>query len=148
MSLKAWEANGWIRGHEPSREEVQDLLAVVARDLRDAGIDGLSADWRLGIAYNAALQLATLALAAAGYRPGRERAHERALQSLRFTVGLDPVLVDTLDAIRRKRNISNYDRAGVSSPSEAELVYRVTVDLRAIVVEWLRVEHPHLATDI
>jgi hypothetical protein len=32
----------------------------------------LSPDWRLGIAYNAALQLATLALAAVGYHYGDE----------------------------------------------------------------------------
>ena len=57
----------------------------MGRDLRDAAIQRLSADWRLGITYNAALQLAMIALAAEGYRPGRERAHERAILSLRDT---------------------------------------------------------------
>jgi hypothetical protein len=78
MSLPDWLANRWLVQHESSREEVEDLLAVVDRDLTDAAIEGLSPDWRLGIVYNAALQLATLALAVEGYRPGRERAHERA----------------------------------------------------------------------
>jgi hypothetical protein len=43
----------------------------------------LSDDWRLGITYNAALQLATIALAAEGFRAGRERRHERTILSLR-----------------------------------------------------------------
>lgn len=39
------------------------------------------------MAYNAARQLATLALAAEGFRTDRLRAHERTIQSLRYTVG-------------------------------------------------------------
>jgi len=41
---------------------------VVERDLADSAAEGLSADWRMSIAYNAALQAATAALAAPGYR--------------------------------------------------------------------------------
>jgi hypothetical protein len=68
MSLSDWQRHGWLTSHETSREEVVDLLGVVDRDLADCRISGLSADWRLNIAYNAALQAATAALAAAGYR--------------------------------------------------------------------------------
>jgi hypothetical protein len=82
VSLSDWLANRWIVAYEPSVEEITDLFAVIDRDLEDASVPRLSEDWRLGIAYNAALQLATLALAAEGYRPGRERAHERAILSL------------------------------------------------------------------
>ena len=82
MSLTDWLANRWIVRHEATVDEIRDLLAVVDRDLADAAVPRLSADWRLGIAYNAALQLATLALAAEGYRPARERGHERAILSL------------------------------------------------------------------
>lgn len=144
MSLQSWQANRWLVEHETSREEIADLLAVVARDLADAAIERLSPDWRLGIAYNAALQLATLALAASGYRPGRERAHERAILSLRYTIGLDQDAVDLLDAVRRKRNISNYERAGATSASEAEEVYQLALKLDAAIREWLQGEHPDL----
>src|SRR3954467_8984934 len=108
VSLKDWLANRWLVPHQPSVEEITELLAVVDRDLEDGAVARLSADWQLGITYNAALQLATLALAAAGYRPGRDRAHERAILSLRETVGVDRATVDLLDAVRRKRNQSNY----------------------------------------
>ncbi len=107
MSLSDWLANRWIVTHVTSRNEIADLLAVVQRDLDDAQVPRLSDVWRLGITYNAALQLATLVLAAEGYRPSRERAHERAILSLRFTIGADAGSVDVLDRVRRKRNQNN-----------------------------------------
>jgi len=47
-------------------------LRLAERDLRECQAAGLSPDWRLAIAYNAALQSATAALAAAGYRAARD----------------------------------------------------------------------------
>ncbi len=141
MSLDDWLASRWIVAHEPSVEETADLFAVVDRDLGDAAIRALSPDWRLGISYNAALQLATLALAASGYRPGRERAHERALLSLRDTVGIPAGTVDLLDAVRRKRNQINYERAGTTSAAEADELYQVVTGLRRAVVRWLKKNH-------
>lgn len=52
MSLKVWAANGWLRTHKTSRQEIQNLIAIVRRDLTDARAEGISADWRFGIAYN------------------------------------------------------------------------------------------------
>ena len=141
MSLNDWLANRWVVAHQASTEEIADLFAVVDRDLEDAAVPRLSPDWRLGISYNAALQLATLALAAAGYRPGRERAHERAILSLRETVGVPPTTVDLLDAVRRKRNQSNYERAGTTSAAEAAELYKAVTELRRDVVRWLKKNH-------
>lgn len=59
MSLKQWANNGWLRPHQTSSKEIEDLLAIVKRDLADAAGD-ISADWRFGIAYNAALKLCTI----------------------------------------------------------------------------------------
>jgi hypothetical protein len=144
MSLKTWLDNRWIIEHVTSASEIAELFEVVDRDLDNAAIERLSPDWQMNIAYNAALQLATIALAAAGYRPGRERAHERTIQSLRHTIALDQATLDTLDSVRRKRNISNYERAGTTSSSEAAEVYEIAVNLRAAVLAWLRKHHPSL----
>jgi hypothetical protein len=144
MTLRQWSANRWVVEHETSRAEILDLLAVVERDLADAAIDGLSPDGKLGIAYNAALQLATAALAAAGYRPTRDRAHERAILSLRYTIELEQGTVELLDAVRRKRNLGNYERAGTTSTREADEVYEVAVALDEAIREWLRTRHPAL----
>lgn len=144
MRLQSWLGNGWLAEHDTSPEEVADLLSIIDRDLGDSAIEQLSPDWRMGIAYNATLQLATLALAAAGYRPGRERAHERAVQSLRFTVALDQATIDVLDSVRRKRNTSSYDRAGMTSAGEAAEIRDIAVALRKRVVAWLQKHHPEL----
>ncbi len=58
MNLTDWERNGWLTPHLTSASEVRDLLAVVNRDLADSEAEGLSPDWRMNIAYNAALQAA------------------------------------------------------------------------------------------
>lgn len=56
MSLKDWVNNGWLREHKTSKQEILNLLEIVKRDLKDSKRKGLSADWRFGIAYNAALK--------------------------------------------------------------------------------------------
>lgn len=141
MTLSDWRDNHWIIDHQSTREEITDLLTVVDRDLGDAALPNLSPDWRLGISYNAALQLATIALAAEGFRPGRERAHERAILSLRETVGISPETVDLLDTIRRRRNQNNYERAGTTSAADATELYEVVTNLRGQVLRWLQEKH-------
>ena len=66
------------------------------------------------------------------------------LPSLEYTVGVAPAIVDTLDAVRRKRHLTNYERAGTASHSEAEEVRELASDLREEVLDWLRREHPEL----
>jgi hypothetical protein len=57
-------------GVRPSslQRELDGLRAVVARDLTDARVVGLSTDRQFATAYNAVLQLAKMAIACAGYR--------------------------------------------------------------------------------
>jgi len=109
MTLRDWLKNGWLVEHKTSPREVADLLAVADRDLRECRTKGLGPDWRLNIAYNSALQSATAALAAAGYRPAREAHHYRTIQSLAHTIGADSALVAHFDAFRKKRNIAGYE---------------------------------------
>ncbi len=47
MSLSQWANNGRLRPHQTSPTEIQDLLAIVTRDLADAESD-ISADGRNG----------------------------------------------------------------------------------------------------
>lgn len=98
MNLGDWLKNGWLVEHQPSTREIADLLAAVARDLADCQVPALSEDWRFNIAYNAALQTATAALAAEGYRAAREQHHFRIIQSLAFTIGADKDTVTCLTA--------------------------------------------------
>ncbi len=144
MSLSDWERNGWLTRHQTSRNEVRDLLQVVERDLSDSAAKGLSADWRLNIAYNAALQAATVALAASGYRASRDAHHYRVIQSLRETMGSGAGVVATFDAFRKKRNITGYERVGSVSDADADAMQALAVTLRDEVVAWLTANHPSL----
>lgn len=64
MSLADWQKFGWLKVHRTNRNEIAELMAVVDRDLAASETPGLHNDWSFNIAYNAALQLATAALAA------------------------------------------------------------------------------------
>jgi hypothetical protein len=141
VSLRDWRKNGWLTEHEATRDEIVDLLSLMDRDLSDCQSPGLSADWRLGIAYNAALQAAVAALAAEGYRVAREAHHFRAIQSLALTLGCDDRLVAQLEAFRKKRNISDYERAGSVSVREAQEMFDLAARLRDELVQWLRRVH-------
>lgn len=89
MTLKQWQANGWLKPHTTSYQEIDNLLDIVRRDLADARRSDLSDDWRFGIAYNAALKLCTILLYAEGYRPAHNLAHYRTLQALPLILGND-----------------------------------------------------------
>jgi hypothetical protein len=144
MSLRDWLKNGWLVEHKTSPREIADLLAVADRDLHDCRADGLGPDWRLNIAYNAALQCATAALAACGYRPVREAHHYRAIQSLAHSIGADKTLIAQFDAFRKKRNISGYERMGMISDKDADEMFSLAKALRKDVEAWLRAKHPGL----
>ncbi len=144
MSLREWARNGWLTEHKTSPEEIVELLGIADRDLKDAHTQGLSADWKLNIAYNAALQVATTALAASGYRAMREAHHFRTIQSLAYTLKIEEPLVAQLDRFRKKRNLSDYERAGLVSEQEAEEMVVLAKRLRKRAEEWLRAHHPKL----
>ncbi len=145
MSLKDWLKAGWLVEHQTSPQEIADLLGLAGRDLSDCRASGLSPDWQLAIAYNAALQAATAALYAAGYRPARGGDHHyRTIQSLAFTIKADPGLILEFDRFRKKRNISGYDRAGSTSAQEAREMGTLARKITELVKDWLRKNHPKL----
>ena len=116
---------------------------MVERDLADSAAEGLSADWRMNIVYNAALQAATAALAAAGSRASRDQHHYRVIQSLRETIGADNALVNTFDTFRKKRNVAGYERVGLVSDADADSMRALAVQLRDRVTAWLRQHRAH-----
>jgi predicted CopG family antitoxin len=146
MSLKNWRNNGWLKDHKTSLQEITDLLAVSERDLKDSSAPGLSPDWQLAIAYNAALQAATAALFASGYRAGREAHHYRIIQSLAHTIQAKSDLINQLDKFRKKRNIGGYEAAGRISQQEADEMKKLAKDLYEQIVKWLHQHHANLMT--
>jgi hypothetical protein len=144
MSLKQWEANGWLRKHETSLEEIRNLLMIVDRDARDAS-EGISADWRFGIAYNAALKLCMALLYAAGYKAERTLQHYRTIQALPLILGPEKKEdAAYLEACRSKRNIVEYDYVGGATDDDADELLAFVQELKKEVEVWLIEYHPDL----
>ncbi|MBI5723008.1 MAG: HEPN domain-containing protein [Planctomycetes bacterium] len=142
MTLQDWLKSSWLLAHKSSPQEIKGLLSVANRDLADAQVKGISVDACFAHAYNAALQSSLAALAAAGYRVSRgESHHHRAFQSLAYTIGADGDLISKLDKCRKKRNVSDYERAGTVSDQEAGEMIKIAKALLAKVEAWLRKEH-------
>ena len=142
VSLEDWLESGQLRAHKTNKREIAELLKAVDRDLTDAQLQGLSADRRFATAYSAALLVATVALAASGYRAQQEGHHYWSIQSLAFTMKLDAKTIDQLNTFRRKRNIADYERVGLVSERETKKMVALAKELRAMIVEWLKNNYP------
>jgi len=144
MSLQQWADNGWLRPHTSSAQEVGGMLAIVERDIADAAGE-ISADWRFGIAYNAALKLCTILLHASGWRPEKNLAHYRTLGALPLVLGPEHQAdAEYLDTCRIRRNIVEYDRAGAATHEDAAELAAFASKLKRDVLDWLRKHHPAL----
>jgi uncharacterized protein (UPF0332 family) len=144
MTLRHWAEKGWIRPHRASREEIGKLFAIVERDLRDAKAE-VTADWRFGIAYNAALKLCTILLHSEGFRTGHGRHHYRTIQAMPLILGKSKrPEADYLNVCRIKRNSAEYEYTGaVTDQDVQELIGFVEVFFQEIEA-WLREKHPDL----
>ena len=145
-TLDVWVSSGSLQRHTTSPQEVADLLTIVERDLAESQTPGLSDDWKLAIAYNAALQATKVALAAAGYRvSSSEKGHHfRLVESLRYTVEAPAADVDLLQRMKKKRHVSDYEVAGAVSEREAKEMLELAVRIRGLVMRWLQEHHSHL----
>lgn len=147
MSLRDWVADGSVKRLAPKRGEIRSLLAVADRDLADANVRGLSADRRFATAYAAALQLATVALRARGYRTSGSSAghHFKTIALLPESMGPDQKKrARYLDACRKLRNQADYDRVNVVSERDLQELLKDTLAFRNDVLDWLAREHPEL----
>lgn len=145
MSLEDWLKNKWLHAHETSAEEIRALLHSADEDLRSAEIKGIAAGWKLNMAYTAALRYARVALYACGYRPGREREHERTIDSLGYTVtSISEATITLLHKIRKMRHTATYDSVDMISDAEADAAMQVAVELGQKVTLWLKANHQKL----
>lgn len=145
MTLAQWADNGWLTPHRTSRGEIGNLLSIVERDLKDAE-SGISADWRFGIAYNAALKLCTILLYTQGYRPSHGSHHYRTITALPLILGEGKKQdAEYLNACRMKRNKAEYDYAGVATDMDADELLEFSKGFKDEVEEWLEQKHPDLA---
>ena len=147
MNLTDWLNNGWLVEHQTSSGEISDLISAAGMDLNNASVPGVDSEWQFIMAYTAAMRLALATLAACGYRPSRESGHYRTIGSLALTIGAEKKLVDKFDAFRKKRNLSQYETAGLVSEKEVEEMKALALELKSRVIVWLKTNHPELLTE-
>ncbi len=146
MSWKSLQSQGKVDPHVTSKAELDELRAVVERNLDDASIQELSDDNRFGIAYQAALLSAKMAIACAGYRVKGQGAHQTTFVALKLAMGSSiSATADYLDRCRRKRNEMTYDSEGVVSSADAEELFKKAKEFGGTVEAWIAKHHPKLA---
>lgn len=123
------------------------MRELIARDLADAGITGLSADRQFATAYNAALQAANMALACAGYRITAKSGHHRiSLEAAALAIGKEArALMDYFETCRRKRNQIDYTQSHVATETEAKEILAKATEFYELIEAWISGNHPRFA---
>jgi uncharacterized protein (UPF0332 family) len=147
MSWKQLLAERKVHTHRTSKKELDGLRELIARDLADAAVKGLSSDRRFATAYNAALQTARMAIACAGYRLANTPGHHRlTFDAARLALGVSAARsLDFFEACRRKRNVIDYDQASVVTQTEAAEVIAEAKAFLDLLEQWITARHPKLA---
>ncbi len=122
------------------------MRALIARDLADATVAGLSADRRFATAYNAALLAATMAIACAGYRvTARTGHHKISFESIKLVLGVAADnYADYFETCRRKGNVIDYTRSHVATGTEAEEILKKATKFYEAVESWIESKFPDL----
>lgn len=67
------------------------------------------------------------------------------VHSLEFTIQLEPKSIRKFDLFRKKRNVTDYERADTVSDLEADEMRELAARLRKEVEAWIRKNHPEVA---
>lgn len=138
-------ANGTVKTHTTGRREIKSLRELIERDLKDAGLKGLSADRKFATAYNAALQLCKMAIACAGYRLTVGIGHhQKTFEAAKIAVTTTDAekLADYFEVCRRKRNVIDYDAADTISETEADELLKKAGEFQVLIEDWIAGNHP------
>ena len=136
-----------VQRHRTSKNELDNYRALIARDLADAAVSGLSDDRKFATAYNAALQAANMAIACAGYRvTAKTGGHHRiSFESIKLVLGAGAALyADYFETCRRKRNVIDYTGSSVATETEAEEILAKAAEFYAFIEKWIGSRFPNL----
>jgi hypothetical protein len=136
-----------VQRHRTSKKELDDIRALIARDLADACVPALSADRRFATAYNAALLTAHMVIACAGYRVTANKGHHRvAFDAMTLALGASArKYADYFERCRRKRNVIDYTRSHVATESESEEILHQATEFHGYVETWIASNLPNLS---
>lgn len=123
----------------------QRLLAAATRNLTDAQLPQLSPENRFDAAYKCIMQCAMLGLWARGYRTSTSQLghHQTALQALPLSMGLPNDIIIVLDALRKQRNLNDYEGDPISDAVVSECLTQAQ-SLLAHTRQFLQTQFPDL----
>lgn len=136
---------GQLKPHAPDAAEIARLLEAAKRNLTDASAENISTENRFDAAYKCIMQSALAALMANGYRPDTKVPghHQTVIQSLPKTIGLAGARVAVLNALRNKRNLSDYSGRDIDRASLGTCIAEAARLLEEVNI-WLTKNHPEL----
>ena len=145
MTLENLLAIRQLQAHRADPVALRKLLDAARRNLADARIEQISADNRFDAAYKCVMQCAMIGLWANGYRTSTSQPghHQTALQALPKTLGVEQDTVIVLDALRKQRNLSDYEGDPISDGTVAECSQQAERLLEQT-RRWLRQNRPDL----
>lgn len=122
MTLENLSKIGQLKPHETDSTELGRLLDAARRNLNDAHVETISLETRFDAAYKAIMQ------------------------ALTKTIGLPRERMTVLDALRRKRNQSDYTGEDIDEVSTEQCIQEAD-RLLVEVTEWLKEHRPDLIRD-
>jgi hypothetical protein len=145
MTLQNLLAIKRLLAHAPDALALQKLLLAARRNLVDANVTAISTDNRFDAAYKCLMQCAMLGLWASGYRTATSQPghHQTAIQCLTLTMGVPTPTVIVLDALRKQRNLSDYEGDPISEATLTSCVAEAS-KLLTHTEQWLRDNHANL----
>jgi hypothetical protein len=147
MSWKELLERGEVKAHRTSKQELDNIRKLIARDMADASVMALSADRRFATAYNAALQSATISIASSGYRVSARAGHHAVtFEAAALVLGSESArFTDYFEACRRKRNTIDYQNSSVATVTEADELVGKAKEFYQLVEAWVKATHSTLA---
>jgi hypothetical protein len=135
-----------LQVHKPSKEAMLRLLDAAKRNIGDAHILAVSGENRFDAAYKCIMQCAMLALWLKGYRTSTSQPghHHTAIQTLTLTIGLAQSTVIVLDALRKQRNVSDYEGDPISDQAVTECIKQAET-LYQTMLDWIKANHSDLS---
>ncbi|GFO54090.1 hypothetical protein GMSM_10970 [Geomonas sp. Red276] len=145
MTLENLLKIGQLKSHATGKSEVGKLLNAARRNIADAEVDVISTETRFDSAYKAVMQSALVALMANVFRPDTNRPghHMTVIQTLPTTIGLPKGRMVVLDALRRRRNMTDYTGDGVDEGTMESCIEEAKALLRDV-ERWLMDNTPEL----
>jgi len=119
------------------------LLQAARQNLADARLAQVSSGNRFDAAYKCIMQCAMLGLWAHGWRTSTSQPghHQTAIQTLDQTLGVSKQDLIVLDALRRQRNVNDYEGDPIADAT-LHACLQAAEKLLGHTLRWLRTEHP------